>query len=128
MQQSDFKVHDISAFPKVRCEASRIYPGYGPQWRDELEALIARDEPFYLVFSAGEFDETQEDIRLRTIWLKENKDRFARVCKSIVNIEPDDAKREKLAKLSAGAEKAFGIPGFVVRSEIEAAEAGVKSL
>ncbi|OBR53125.1 hypothetical protein [Paraburkholderia tropica] len=124
MQLEEFTVHDVSNFPEVRCDSNRIYSGYGPQWRDELEALIARAEPFYMVFDANGFEESQEDTRLRAKWLKENKSLLATVCKCIVSIEPNAEERERQNALSAGLERAFGVTRRVVADRQEATSVG----
>ncbi|MFM0648558.1 hypothetical protein PQR14_29900 [Paraburkholderia bryophila] len=128
MQLSDFTVHDIARFPEVRCAPETVHPGYSAQWRLELEALIERGEPFFMLFAEGEFNEEPEDTRVRAVWLKENKANLASVCRSIVSIERDEAKRAKLLGQLAGLEKAFGIPRLVASTEAEGWVVGLESV
>jgi hypothetical protein len=118
MQLTDFKTHDVSRFPEARCVASRIYPGYGPQWREELEALIERNVQFFMVSGDDQFVEKPEDTRLRAVRLKANKHRPSRVCKSIVSIAPHDVKREKLVAQSAPGEPRLGHPNSGKRGHL----------
>ncbi|WP_186150180.1 hypothetical protein [Burkholderia gladioli] len=126
MQLSEFTVHDVAQFPEVRCAPETAYPGYAAQWRAELEALIERGEPFFMLFAEGEFKEAQEDMRVRAVWLKENKVTLAKLCRSIVSIESDAAKRAKLLEQLRGLEKAFGIPRLVASTESEGRVAGLE--
>ena len=84
--------------------------------------------PFFMLFAEGEFKEEPEDTRVRAVWLKENKARLASVCRSIVSIGSDEAKRAKLLGQLPGLEKAFGIPRLAVSNEAEGRVAGFESL
>ncbi len=128
MQLSDFTVHDVARFPEVRCAPEAAQVGYAAQWRTELETLIERGDPFFMLFVEGEFKEAPEDTRIRAVWLKENKAKFAKLCRSIVSIESDAAKRAKLLQQSKGLEKAFGIPRLVASTEAEGRAAGMESI
>lgn len=128
MQLSEFTVHDVKQFPAVRCGPESVRPGYATQWRMELEALIERDEPFFMLFAEGDFKEEPEDTRIRAIWLKQNKLSLSRVCRSIVSIEPDTTKRAKLLEQLPGLERAFGIRRLVASTESEARMVGLQSL
>ena len=77
-----------------------------------------------MLFAEADFKEEPEDARVRAVWLKENKARLAKVCRSIVSIESDEAKRAKLLRHLEGLEKAFGIPRLVASSEAEGRVAG----
>lgn len=128
MTTSTFRVLDISQFPAVVCRCENLYPGYGSQWQAELEALIETAQPFYLLFAPGDFSEEAADTRLRAIWLKANKSVLAKVCKSILSIEPDEEKRGQLQTQNEGMEKAFGIPRLVARGLEEAHTMGNQTL
>lgn len=128
MLLSEFKVHDVSHFPAVLCKPEQAYPGYGCQWRCELEALLERDEPFFMVFNDGDYQEAPEDTRLRAIWLKENKQCLSRLCKSIVSVTPDAQQRCKMEAQCAGLSKAFGIPRMVASDAHEANTLGWQTL
>ena len=128
MQLSEFKVHDVSHFPAVRCVPTRMYPGHACQWRNELEALIDRNEPFFMVFDSGNCEEAAEDTRIRAIWLKQNRLCLSKVCRSIVSIEPNEQRRCKLAAQCPGLAKAFGIPRMVAVNDNEAMCLGLEAL
>lgn len=128
MRLSEFTIHDVTQFPVVRCVPERVYPGYGCQWRNELEALIDHNEPFFMVFDSGTFDEAAEDTRIRALWLKENRVCLSKVCRSIVSIEPNEQRRCKLAAQCPGLAKAFGIPRMVAGNDHEALSLGLGAL
>lgn len=128
MGMKEFAVFDVSRFPAVCCRADRMYPGYGPRWEQELEALVEQEEPFYMVFLPGDFREDTSDTRLRALWLKANKARLAKVCRSLVSVEADAGKRAALTAEKAGLERAFGIPRLVAGSVNEAFLVGATSL
>lgn len=120
MSDTVFELHDVSDFPIVRSRANAARPGYAPQWEKEMEALVARAEPFAIIFEGERPEETQQDRKRRGIWLKQNKSRLGAVCKALVSIEEDDLKRIAVKAQSVMAEKAFGIPMVVVASHKEA--------
>jgi hypothetical protein len=115
-----FELHDVSGFPIVRSRANTARPGYAPQWEGEMEALLARAEPFVIIFEGDRPEEAQEDRKHRGIWLKKNKLRLSAVCKALISIEENDLKRMAVKAQSAMAERAFGIPMMVVASPAEA--------
>jgi len=94
MSLAEFSVFNVEHFPAVWCCSENVYPGYGPRWQAEIEALVERQTPFYMVFIPGDFTETAADTRVRAVWLKQNKARLASVCKSVISIETDSDKRQ----------------------------------
>ncbi len=115
-----FTVHDVSAFPVVRPRNAGMTEGYAPQWVSEMEALLARGEPYVLVLEGVRVDEAHEDRKQRGLWLKKNKQALRKVCKALISVEPDALKRAAFRLQAAGAVRAFGIPMDVVASAAEA--------
>lgn len=107
-------LHDLSDFPLVRLSGRGLPEGYGPQWVAEMDALVDRGEPFALVFLDAAENEPHEDRKLRTLWLKRNKARFAAICRGIVASEPDAARRLVMRAQAAGLALAFGMTLAIV--------------
>lgn len=93
MPQTEFRLYDVSDFPIVRISGSQLPPGYGPQWVAEMDALLARGEPFALILIDTVENPRHEDQKLQTQWFKKRKRELATVCRGAVLIEPDRAKR-----------------------------------
>ncbi|WP_420871011.1 LysR family transcriptional regulator [Herbaspirillum rubrisubalbicans] len=106
---------------------------------EQVRAVV---EQAYAVFAAGRqidllqlertFNLRANDVfvgayggKLRAIWLKQNKLPLGKVCRAIASVEPDATRRQSLADMMAGAERAFGVPQIVVASE-EAALASLR--
>jgi hypothetical protein len=128
MSDITFEFHDVSGFPIVRSRANIARPGYAQQWEDEMEALLARAEPFVIIFEGERPDEAQEDRKHRGIWLKQNKLRLGTVCKALITIEKNDLRRFAPNAQSAMSEKAFGIPMIIVADQSEATDAAKQKL
>lgn len=115
-----FALHDMSAFPVVRLSGRALPAGYAAQWTAEMDALVARGQPFALLLLDSAENETHEDQKQRVLWLKANKGPFAAVCRGVIGVEPDRAQR--LLKRAQGAmvALAFGLTFRVVASPAEA--------
>lgn len=124
MELSEFHVFNVTHYPAVWCCREDVYPGYGPRWQEEIEAMLSLQQPFYMVFIPGDFTEEPADTRLRAIWLKANKVRLGEFCKCIISIEPDVELREQMMAKMGGLEKAFGVPRRVTASLEEASALG----
>ncbi|WP_241122848.1 hypothetical protein [Achromobacter xylosoxidans] len=105
-----FTIHDIREFPFVVFDQAAAQPGYASQWEAEMVALIQNGQPFVVVYDQLRADETHEDRKHRGVWLKHNKESLGQVCKALISIEPDEARRAEVAAMSEIAVKAFGIP------------------
>lgn len=104
-----FKFYDVSRFPLVEIEGSRLPPGYAPQWIAEMEALVARGEPFVFVLLDSVEDPTHADQKAQTQWFKRNKKALAAVCRGVVGVEPDRAKRLLKRAQALAISAAFGL-------------------
>ncbi|MFK0091877.1 hypothetical protein [Pseudomonas sp. NPDC090592] len=109
MNIEDFQVHDIRAFPLCRIEPDAVLPGYGRQWARELDALMARGEAFVLIYREPADDEPHEDRKLRTQWLKQHKVAFAALCRGIISVLDDAARRAHFDEMGRMGEQLFGI-------------------
>ncbi|WP_042338261.1 hypothetical protein [Paraburkholderia ferrariae] len=117
-----FIVHDLHAFPLVWSRCRAIVPGYAAQWAHEMDALLARAEPFVIVFEEGQPEETHDDRKTRGLWLKQNKALLGTVCRAVIAIEPDAEKRTALQAQSALASRAFSVAMEVAASSEAALE------
>jgi hypothetical protein len=115
-----FIVHDIENFPIVWSRRAAIAPGYAMQWEHEMDALMARAEPFVIIFEEGQPEEVHEDRKTRGLWLKRNKLALAGRCKAVLAIEPDAIKRTALKLQSALVAKAFGVTMDIAASAEDA--------
>ena len=120
-----FEIHDPSEFPIIRFRGYRARPGYAPQWQLEMELLLMHAKAFAILIDSFHGEEEHEDRKLRAIWLKQNKLALGKVCRAIASVEPDATRRQALAEMMAGAERAFGVPQIVAASE-EAALASLR--
>lgn len=121
MNVQDFKLHDVSRFPIVKLHGRGLPPGYAPTWANEMNMLLLQDHPFVLIFPDSVENETHEDQRLRTKWLKAHKGRLAQICRGIFGIEPDKAARVLKRAQGAVVAAAFGL-NFRVVATVEEAE------
>ncbi len=61
LDASSFVVFDVSAFPVVTVNNDALVTGYAPRWTSEMDALIAFDKPFAIVYRGAVSDESAED-------------------------------------------------------------------
>lgn len=88
-----FLFYDVSGFPIVRIQGSRLPAGYAPQWIAEMEALLAFGRPFAFVFLDSVENPAREDQSAQARWLKRHRRPLAALCRGAVSVEPDRAKR-----------------------------------
>lgn len=116
-----FIVHDVAAFPIVWCRSDGMRPRFAIQWQVEMDELMARAEPFVLIFEPHEHEEeTHEDRKQRGLWLKHHKHAMAAICLGVIATEPDALKRVVVKAQSVLAAKAFGVAAEVAASRQEA--------
>jgi hypothetical protein len=120
LDPATFLIHDISRFPILTVRNESIQPGYATQWEKEMNALLAHDHPFAVVYVETPDIEARDDLKQRGLWLKEHKSELERVCKVLISVEPDGERRELARIRGEGAAKAFGIPHRAVASLDEA--------
>ncbi|VCU69148.1 hypothetical protein PIGHUM_01208 [Pigmentiphaga humi] len=109
LSKNDFRHYDISAFPIVSIRGSRLPAGYAPQWIVEMEALVANAQPFVFIFIDSAEHPEHEDQKAQVQWLKANKKTLAQVCKGIVAVEPDRARRVLKRAQALALSAAFGL-------------------
>ena len=114
LNPDDFKHYDIADFPIISIRGSLLPAGYASQWVVEMEALLANAEPFAFVFIDSVEHPEHEDQKAQMLWLKTNKKRLARVCRGIVAIEPDRARRVLRRAQAVAMSAAFGLRMSVV--------------
>lgn len=118
-EPAHFEIHDLSAFPIVRFDTSSVTSGYAPRWCREMEALLGLGEPFVLVAS-GQPNESHEDRKTRTVFLKTHRRQLARWCRAVIGVEPSPIARTLRNGQGAVMARAFGIEMFFVASLAEA--------
>ncbi len=114
------QVFEMSNFPIVTFRNAAIRPGYAARWAREMEALMARGEPFVIVFLPNRPEEDQEDRKLRAVWLKTHKHELSEVCRALITVEPDAIQRAEAAKEAQAMQKAFGLLLVSVATQEEA--------
>ncbi|MBI0328016.1 hypothetical protein [Burkholderia plantarii] len=120
LSQPVLSVFDVTELPFVVVRNEAIVSGYAPRWIDDMQMLLRIGTPFVMIFPAGRPEETHEDRKQRGLWLKENRDALAAVCRALITIEPDASERAAAQATAPGIEKAFGVPVDVVASPDEA--------
>lgn len=115
-----FIFYDVADFPIVRISGRNLPRGYGPQWVAEMEALLARDQPFAFIFLDSVEDPDHEDQKMQMIWLKRHRRKLAACCRGAVAIEPDRARRLLKRAQGLAMVAAFGLRFSVVRDRTEA--------
>jgi hypothetical protein len=116
-----FKFYDVSRFPLVSIEGSRLPAGYAPQWIAEMDALVARGEPFAFVLIDGVENPTHADQKAQTQWFRRNEKALAAICRGVVAVEPDRAKRLLKRAQALAITAAFGLK-FSIAPDREEAE------
>jgi hypothetical protein len=104
-----FVLHDVSNFPIVRVPAESLPESHARIWIGEMNALLEHDVPFVLISLGSSEDESQEDRKLRTLWLKANKVALASTCLGLISIEPDSDKHARRHAQAATLSKAFAL-------------------
>ncbi|ERK05795.1 hypothetical protein L580_2855 [Serratia fonticola AU-P3(3)] len=106
-----FTVYDIRQFPLVIMRNQAIVPGYTKRWEEELNNLIAQALPFVIVFPPNRpKEESNDDRKCRMRWFKANKEKFGRVCRALISVEPDAKEREQQMAHAKEMMKFFGTP------------------
>lgn len=67
-------------------------------------------ESFVQIQPQARANKAHEELKRRSLWLRQNKQAPGFCCKAVINVEADDERRAALAIQSALAEKAIGIP------------------
>lgn len=114
---------DVSAFPVVRFDTSRVKPGYSAQWIAEMDAVLARGRRFVLV-AGGIVKDDARDRKARSLFLKSRQKDFARWCVAIIGVEPTPVARAARRAQAGVLTKAFGIEMQFVATEDEAMALG----
>ncbi|MCV9999433.1 hypothetical protein OE766_14395 [Pararhizobium sp. YC-54] len=111
---------DTSRFPMVFLYADRQE---GSPAETQLEALLDRAERFVLVTEhdpAAAHDETPEERRQKTLFLKRNRDRLQHLCAGAIVIEDGKSTPMPVRLAAQAVGKAFGIAFHFVPGEAEA--------
>lgn len=115
---------DAVDFPVVwmRFKAPSTSLGLSPF--EEFEQLLARKQPFVLINDEGldrsKHDETPEERKQVSLWMKRNKTALRSYVKAAIYIEPSTAKRVATKAFAAIYEKFWGYPMIMVVTMDEA--------
>ncbi|WP_206432982.1 hypothetical protein, partial [Sphingomonas sp. ABOLH] len=112
--------YDVSDFPIVRLARPLDTSGLSPQWCFEMERLVRDGRRFVLIYPSPTGDEPFEDRTARTLWLKANRETMAKLCLSLIIVEPDAVQRADLEKVFPHLEHAFGAPQTAAETQQEA--------
>lgn len=122
---------DIDAFPLVQVrDMPRDLPAV-ERWLEEVEAVLAVERDFALVyppFPAGEGEGDQRARKRLVLWLKENRQRFVEHCRGILlsaNGQPDNL--ADLQQLAPVLQAVYG-PPVSVAPDLASAHGMAKAL
>jgi hypothetical protein len=117
-----FSLHDVSDFPLVRMSEAAADPGYAFSWGAEIQRLLARREPFVLVYGSAAGVESVDDRLLRSAWLRRHQLALGAYCRGLIVLQADIEKRAatRLAALALSA--GSGLRVMVISSARVAAE------
>ena len=110
---------DLSAFPLVRLPMPDPgIVGTGERWAAEFDAVLAKGERFVLL-SIGPIpeDESHDDRKARTLWLKRRRAELGRLCLAHLHVEHDPDRRAMIQDRAAKTAGAFPYPLTVFASE-----------
>jgi hypothetical protein len=111
----DQRMHDASRFPLVRLRRRAVQPGYAFGWGTEMQRLLSLKTPFVIV-SDHDADETADDTRLRTAWLRSHRETLALFCRGFIVIEPRIEARASTREAVRVAMQGSGVRMVVVSS------------
>lgn len=108
-ERKQFMFHDVSDFPVVRLSGRGLPDGHGTQWAAEMDSLLAKKQPFVLIFLDTLEKEEHDDKKVRAVWIKRNKKDLAALCRGFISIEPDKATRLLKRAQGVAMAAAFGL-------------------
>ncbi|WP_254073709.1 hypothetical protein [Burkholderia sp. S171] len=111
----DQRMHDASRFPLVRLRRRAVQAGYAFGWGAEMQRLLSLKTPFVIV-SDHDADETADDTRLRSAWLRSHRDALALFCRGFIVIEPRIEARASTREAVRAATQGGGVRLVVVSS------------
>jgi hypothetical protein len=111
----DQRMHDASRFPLVRLRRRAVQPGYAFGWGAEMQRLLLLKTPFVIV-SEHDADETADDTRLRSAWLRSHRETLALFCRGFIVIEPRIEARASTREAVRAATEGSGVRMVVVSS------------
>lgn len=120
MPEFSFRIHEISSFPVVRLSSPISAAGGATQWCGEMDRILARRQPFVLIYPPPDDSETSGDRAARGAWLKRQRVMMAARCLGLVIVEPDQSRREQLEEMFPKLQRAFGTPQFATASHEDA--------
>lgn len=125
---SGFSLFDVSGFPTVRARMQGQPPGYGPAWAAEMDALMRHGQPFVIVLLDEHGEESHEDRKTKSVWIKANKATFVGLCRGFITVVPDRLKRLAMRAQGAVIAASFGLRFAAVRDVPEAEQLAARLL
>ena len=119
---------DLTDFPIVRIQIDDRTLGGTQAWIDEMEALLAREEPFAIISQSRTTKDSPEDEQQRGDWYRTNDRRLAQWCKMMIYVEPDAVAYERLQSQAAGLRRVFSFAFDVVADDCAALDLAHRSL
>jgi hypothetical protein len=119
---------DLTDFPIVRIQIDDRTLGGTQAWIDEMEALLAREEPFAIISQSRVTKDSPEDEQRRGDWYRTNDQRLAQWCKMMTYVEPDAVARDRLQSQAAGLRRVFSFAFEVVADDRAALDLARRSL
>ncbi len=122
-KRSKLMLLEDAAFPIIRMHYNRTGPEGDASGFTLFDALLVQPRPFVLIGLGGSdqaHEQTHEERKRLTLWMKRNREPLHRLVKAMVYIETQPARRF-VAKTSAAVfGKFWGFPMLVAASEEEA--------
>jgi hypothetical protein len=119
---------DLTNFPIVRMQVDDRTLGGTQAWIAEMEALLAREEPFAIIAGSRVIKDSPEDEQMRGDWYRTNDRLLAQWCKMTIYVEPDAVARERLQSQAAGLRRVFSFAFEVVADDRTALDLAHRSL
>lgn len=121
------RVLDTSAFPIVMLNVDRRTALGSGRWASEMDGLLDAGEPFVLIADSRSQREEAGEAAERLAWYKRRDSDLARVCRSMIYVEPDDEARGKLMAQASRLRSSFTFR-FDIASSYEEASALARTL
>jgi hypothetical protein len=111
----DQQMFDASRFPLVRVRRRAVRSGYAFAWCAQMRRLLALNAPFVLVAEHCD-EETAEDARLRSVWMRSQRHSLTAWCRGYVVVEPRIEARAGTREALRAATLGSGLRTVVVSS------------
>lgn len=125
----EFSLLDGSRFPVIRMERHKLTVGGIEAMIADFESLLASGQVFVLAMAGERHAEPSHDDQKRWIlWLKENRERMAALCRGVVSVADPASDLTVQQKQAAGMQGMLGIPVKLASTAEEAEQVAAELL